>query len=29
MLGIIAKASGGRCVWQHGAAMIEKNASQG
>lgn len=32
MLGIIAKASGGRCLWQHGAAMnemIEKNASRG
>jgi DNA polymerase III subunit epsilon len=29
MLGIIAKASGGRCLWQHGVAMTEKNASQG
>ena len=28
MLGIIAKASGGRCLWQHGAAMTEKNASR-
>lgn len=29
MLGIIAKASGGRCLWQHGAEMTEKNASRG
>jgi DNA polymerase-3 subunit epsilon len=28
MLGIIAKASGGRCLWQHGAALAEKNASR-
>jgi DNA polymerase-3 subunit epsilon len=29
MLGVIAKASGGRCLWQHGAGMAEKNASRG
>jgi DNA polymerase III subunit epsilon len=29
MLGIIAKASGGRCLWQHGAEMAEKNVSRG
>ncbi len=29
MLGIIAKASGGRCLWQHGAEMNEKNALRG
>jgi DNA polymerase-3 subunit epsilon len=29
MLGIIAKASGGRCLWQHGAEMAEKSASRG
>jgi len=28
MLGIIAKASGGRCLWQHDATMTEKNASR-
>lgn len=27
MLGIIAKASGGRCLWQQGALLAEKNAS--
>ena len=28
MLGIIAKASGGRCLWQLDGAMVEKNASR-
>ena len=28
MLGIIAKASGGRCLWQPGPALVEKNASR-
>jgi DNA polymerase III subunit epsilon len=29
MLGIIAKASGGRCLWQNWAGMAEKNALRG
>ena len=29
MLGIIAKASGGRCLWQNGAERAEKNALRG